>query len=41
MPHNNLWNRLKEPKVPFELRVVAMKFYENINAMSKKIEGWL
>jgi hypothetical protein len=28
----NLWNRMEEIKVPFELRVVATRLYENIIA---------
>ena len=27
-PRNNLWNRLEELKVPFELRGVALRLYE-------------
>ena len=28
MPRNNPWNRLEELKVPFELRVAAIRLYE-------------
>ena len=28
LPRNNLWNRIEELKVPFELRVVAIRLYE-------------
>jgi hypothetical protein len=30
VPRKNLWNRLEEIKVPLELRVVAIRMYENI-----------
>lgn len=40
VPRNNLWNRLKELKVPFELRVVAIRLYENVIAKLKSNEGW-
>jgi hypothetical protein len=36
----NLWNRLEEIKVPLELRVVAIRMYENVIAKYKKTEGW-
>jgi hypothetical protein len=32
VPVTNLWNRLKEIKVPFELRVCAIRLYMNIIA---------
>ena len=37
---NNLWNRLEELKVPFELRVVTIKLYEKVIAKFKNNEGW-
>jgi hypothetical protein len=30
LPEANLWNRLEEIKVPFELRVVVVSLYENV-----------
>ena len=41
IPRNNLWNRLEELKVPFELRAVAIRLYENVIAKFKSNEGWL
>jgi hypothetical protein len=32
VPRKNLWNKLEEIKVPLELRVVAIRMYENIMA---------
>jgi hypothetical protein len=40
VPRKNLWNRLEEIKVPLELRVVAIRMYENIIAKLKNTEGW-
>ena len=40
VPRNNMWNRLGELKVPFELRVVAIRLYENVIAKFKNNEGW-
>ena len=40
VPRKNLWNRLEEIKVPLELRVVAIRMYENVIAKFKNIEGW-
>ena len=40
VPRNNLWNRLEELKVPFELRVVAIRLYENVISKFKRNEGW-
>jgi len=37
---NNLWNRLEELKVPFELRAIAIRLYENVIAKLKSNEGW-
>jgi hypothetical protein len=36
----NLWNRLEEIKVFLELRVVAIRMYENIISKFKKTEHW-
>ena len=38
IPRNNLWNRLEELNVPFELRVAAVRLYENV--ISKLKEQW-
>ena len=40
VPRNNLWNRLEELRVPFELRVAAIRLYENVIAKFKTNEGW-
>ena len=40
IPRNNLWNRLDEIKVPFELRVAAIRLYENVITKFKSNEGW-
>ena len=40
VPGNNPWNRLEEIKVPFELRVVMLKLYENVISKFKNNEGW-
>ena len=40
VPRNNLWNRLEELKVPFELRTAAIRLYENVIAKFKNNEGW-
>ena len=40
VPRNNLWNRLEELKVPFELRATAIRLYENVIAKFKSNEGW-
>jgi hypothetical protein len=37
----NLWNKLEEVKVPFELRVVAVRLYKNVTAMFRNTKGWL
>ena len=39
VPRKNLWNRLEEIKVSLELRVVAIKMYENVIAKFKNIKG--
>jgi hypothetical protein len=40
VPRKNLWNRLEEIKVPLELRVTAIRMYENVIAKFKNTEGW-
>jgi hypothetical protein len=40
VPRKNLWNKLEEIKVPFELRVVAIRLYENFIAKFTKNKGW-
>ena len=40
IPRNNLWNILEEIKVPLELRVVAIRLYENVIAKFNSNEGW-
>ena len=40
VPRKNLWNRLEEIKVPLELRVAAIRMYENVIAKFKSTEGW-
>ena len=30
VPRNNLWNRLEEINVPFELRAAAIRLYRNV-----------
>jgi hypothetical protein len=40
VPKKNLWNRLEEIKVPLELRVVAIRMYENVISKFKNNEGW-
>lgn len=40
VPRNNLWNRLEELNVPFELRVATIRLYENVIAKLKRNEGW-
>jgi hypothetical protein len=35
IPRKNLWNRLEEKNVPFELRVVVIRLYENVIAKFK------
>jgi hypothetical protein len=39
VPRKNLWDRLEEIKVPFELRVVAIRLYENVISKFKNTEG--
>jgi hypothetical protein len=40
MPTTNLWNRLEEHKVPFELRGPALRIYEKVISKFRNIEGW-
>ena len=40
VPRNNLWNRLEELNVPFELRAATIRLYENVIAKLKSNEGW-
>ena len=37
---NNLWNRLEELKVPFELRAAAISLYEKVIVKFENNEGW-
>ena len=39
VPRNNLWNRLEELKVPFELRASAKRLYEKFISKFKNNEG--
>ena len=39
LPRNNLWNRLEELKVPFELIVFATKLYEKVISKFKNNKG--
>ena len=41
VPRNNLWNRLEELKVPFELRFITIRLYKNVITKFKTNEGWL
>jgi hypothetical protein len=36
----NLWNRLEEIKVPFELRIFVIRLYDNVIAKSRNTKGW-
>jgi hypothetical protein len=40
MPRTNLWNRLEERKVPFEIRDVVVRLYENVIDNFRNTEGW-
>jgi hypothetical protein len=40
VPREKNWNRLEEIKVPLELRVAAIRMYENVIAKFKNTEGW-
>ena len=40
IPRNNLWNRLEKLKVPFDLRVAAIRLYENVISKFKSNKGW-
>ena len=39
VPRSNIWNRLEELKVPFELRVAAIRLYENVVSKFKYQRG--
>jgi hypothetical protein len=39
VPRKNPWNRLEEIKVPFELRVVAIRMYDNVIVKFKNTKG--
>jgi len=39
VPRNNLWNKLEELKVPLELRVVAIRLYENFILNLRALRG--
>ena len=40
VPRNNLWNKLEELKVRFELRVITIRLYEKVISKFKDNEGW-
>ena len=40
VPRNNLWNILKELKVPLELKATAIRLHEDVIAMFRTNEGW-
>ena len=40
VPRNNLWNKVEEHKVPFELRVITIRLYEKVIAKFKNNVGW-
>ena len=40
VPRNNMQNRLEEVKVPFELRAIVIRLYDNSIANFKNNEGW-
>ena len=40
IPRNNLWNRIEDLKVPFELRVSVITLYEKVISKFKNNEGW-
>ena len=39
VPRNNLWNKLEELKVPFELRDATIRLYEKVIVKIKNNEG--
>jgi len=41
VPRSNVWNRLEELKVHFELRAAAIRLYEKVIAKFKNNEGWV
>jgi len=40
MSITNLWNMLEELKLPLELRVVMVIFYENVIVEFRNTKGW-
>jgi hypothetical protein len=40
MPRTNLWNRLEELKVPYNLRAIVVRLYENVISKFRSTEGW-
>jgi hypothetical protein len=40
VPRTNLWNRLEELKVPFELRFVAVSLYEKVIFNFRNTKCW-
>ena len=38
IPITNLWNILEKVRIPFELRVVVIRLYENAISMFRNIE---
>jgi hypothetical protein len=41
VPRTNLWHRLEEIKVPFELRNATIRLYEKFIAKFRNTKGWL
>ena len=40
VPRNNMWNRLGELKVPFELIAVGIRLYKKVISKFKNNGGW-
>ena len=40
VPRTNLWNRLEELKVRFDLRVVVVRLYANVLAKLRNTKAW-
>jgi hypothetical protein len=40
VPRTNLWNRLEELKVPFEMRVAIVRLYENVISKFRSTGDW-
>ena len=40
MPRNNMWNRLQELKIHFELRAATIRLYKKVISKFKSNEGW-